>query len=182
MKFTKGVARSASRSSRKSLILGTSDSSWNQPILSSRNAIDLIFGANFFSDNTFYNFSNFEKGGQKGGHLWISNLTHDSKLTKIIRFHINFEYYGIYRACPPFWLPPFFKVIWSVKIKGDVGVQDSWQISEVKREKLVVIIGRTSLKTRSNLMKTKAHQFEESCSDSKFIIILFIFTNVTKNL
>ena len=54
---------------KKSLILGTSDSSWNQPILSSRNAIDLIFGANFFSDGTSYSSAtnpNFDSTGDSG--------------------------------------------------------------------------------------------------------------------
>ena len=76
LKVTKGMARSESRSSKKSLILRTSDSSWNQPILSSRNAIDLIFGANFFSDDTFYNFSNFEKGGKNEGEGQCQYIPH----------------------------------------------------------------------------------------------------------
>ena len=53
LKLTKREAKFDPRSVRKSLFFYTLNSNWNKSIFSSRNVINLIFGAKCFSDNNF---------------------------------------------------------------------------------------------------------------------------------
>ena len=101
------MAKSASRSVKKSLIFATSDSDCNSSILASRNGIDLRFGAKFFWDDIFSKFRKIKKGGQKGGHLWMSNSAHAPKLPKIIKFYINLNIWDVPTLPPLFECPPF---------------------------------------------------------------------------
>ena len=62
--------------SRNRWFFDTLNSNLNNSISSSRNDINLIFGANVCSNNTFYKFGEFEKGRQKGGHTYGSQNPH----------------------------------------------------------------------------------------------------------
>ena len=81
-------AKSPSQSGKKSLIFSTLNQNWNNFISTSRNDIDLIFGAKWCSSVILYKFMKVEKGGQ----LWISRAAHTSEFVKIVQFHLSFAY------------------------------------------------------------------------------------------
>ena len=127
--MAKGWAKSPSQSGKKSLIFSTLNQNWNNFISTSRNDIDLIFGAKWCSSVILYKFIGFEKGWQKGWQLWITEFAQSSKFVKIIQFQIFFAYIEWAVPATPFECHPFCINYWHIRKRGGKrkAYRDNWK-------------------------------------------------------